>query len=162
MSWRADIATISYSASLLDHPRFRKGDTAERRSRRWRCARRQMIAISARLRRAQRLHYVETDDGMLKPAGVLEWARWFETHPRHVADDYVGDLRVSTVFIGLDHGSFGGGSPVLWESMIFRDGESLEMQRYAAREEAERGHAELLARVRSGEFDLAPVVDEEA
>jgi hypothetical protein len=45
---------------------------------------------------------------------VLQWEKQFKaTTDRHVADDYVVDsqarqVRVSTVFLGIDH-SFGGG-----------------------------------------------------
>ena len=41
---------------------------------------------------------------------LMEWGRWLETADRHVAQDEIGDVRVSTVFLGLDH-NFGGGSP---------------------------------------------------
>lgn len=47
-----------------------------------------------------------------------KWAAWIEKAERHVGDTMIGDSRVSTVFLGLDH-SFGNGSPVLWETMIF-------------------------------------------
>lgn len=52
----------------------------------------------------------------------MEWARWFETKEaqaeRVVRQEKVGDVKVSTVFLSLDH-SWGEGPPVLWESMIF-------------------------------------------
>lgn len=34
---------------------------------------------------------------------ILKWARWFEEHKRHVAETFVGDVRISTVFLGIDH-----------------------------------------------------------
>jgi hypothetical protein len=48
----------------------------------------------------------------------MEWARWLETANRHVAERRLGTIRVSTVFLGIDH-SFGRGLPVLFETMIF-------------------------------------------
>lgn len=76
---------------------------------------------------------------------IRAWGRWFETADRQIADDYVGDTRVSTVFLGLDH-SFGrGGPPLVFETMIFGGGLSDREWRYATYEEAEAGHREALA-----------------
>jgi hypothetical protein len=97
---------------------------------------------------------------------LMAWGRWFETAGRHLADDEVGDVRVSTVFLGLDH-RFGDGPPVLWETMVFgapklrelfgrermiRDDlgdqfDQLGQRRYTSRAEALQGHAEALAAV---------------
>lgn len=54
------------------------------------------------------------------PADLMTWARWFETAgtSRIVAKTEVGDMNVSTVFLGLNH-AFGGGPPLLFETMIF-------------------------------------------
>lgn len=90
----------------------------------------------------------------------LQWAEFMETADRHVADDTVGPLRVSTVFLGLDH-SFGGDPPILFETMIFGADEASDMhetycKRYATWAEAEAGHhvavkraAELLTEARN-------------
>jgi len=74
------------------------------------------------------------------------WGHWLETADRHVADTRFGDVRVSTVFLGLDH-SFDGGPPVLWESFIFGGLLDGEMRRYMSRAEAEAGHTALCAEV---------------
>lgn len=51
---------------------------------------------------------------------LLKWAKWFETAERIIDVTYVTPkVRVSTVFLGLDHG-FGDGPPVLFETMVFR------------------------------------------
>lgn len=79
---------------------------------------------------------------------VLEWARWFENAQRHVADDTVEGYRVSTVFLGLDHGFRHRGPPVVFETMIFTpDGEIEGMDRYCTWEEAEAGHADMRRRM---------------
>ena len=50
---------------------------------------------------------------------VRAWAAWLEKADRRVANTHVGDLRVSTVFLGLDH-SFGESrEPMIFETMIF-------------------------------------------
>jgi hypothetical protein len=82
-------------------------------------------------------------------ADLLEWAQWFETAERHVAEDAVEGYRVSTVFLGLDHDWQGSGPPVVFESMIFSpDGEAEAMDRYRTWEEAEAGHARMLQGLR--------------
>lgn len=84
---------------------------------------------------------------------VLAWARWYETADRHVCDDYhaEGDgtkaIRVSTVFLGLDHGFDVGGPPVLWETLVFGGLLDGEMNRYTSKETAILGHQEMCMRV---------------
>lgn len=69
---------------------------------------------------------------------IIQWGKWFEKNNRHVADTMVGDVRVSTVFLALDH-NFGSGRPLLFETMTF--GDDIEHQeRYSTWEEAEMGH----------------------
>jgi hypothetical protein len=76
-------------------------------------------------------------------ADFVTLARWFETSDRHVAKTDFGDVRVSTVFLGLDR-SFGDGPPLLFETMIF--GGPFNQDKYQERcstwEEAEAQHAE--------------------
>lgn len=54
-----------------------------------------------------------------KPVDLMTWANWFEKSERHVADSRKGDVRVSTVFLGIDHRYGGNGPPLLFETMIF-------------------------------------------
>jgi len=64
-----------------------------------------------------------------------------------VAQDKVGEMLVSTVFLGLDH-QFGAGEPVLFETMVFGGEYDGEQDKYSTWEEAEAGHAEILAKVK--------------
>ena len=78
---------------------------------------------------------------------VLEWARWYETADRHVAETVLpNSVRVSTVFLGLDH-SFSDGEPILFETMIFGGEHDEYQERYSTWEEAEAGHKRALAKV---------------
>lgn len=64
--------------------------------------------------------YILNDQGepILEP-NLLKWGKMFEdTKGRVVAREVVGNLTVSTVFLGLDH-RFGKGPPLLWETMVF-------------------------------------------
>lgn len=86
------------------------------------------------------------------PADLMTWARWMEDNltTRHVANEKVGgDTRVSTVFLGLDHSFGDDGPPVLFETMVFGGPLDEEQARYHTWEEAEAGHAAMMARVRS-------------
>jgi hypothetical protein len=79
-----------------------------------------------------------------------------ETTRRHVAEDLDEGLaedadpakriRVSTVFLGLDH-AFRGGPPVLWETMVFGGVLDGEMDRYTSKAAAFAGHQAMCRRV---------------
>jgi len=74
------------------------------------------------------------------------WGRWFEDiDNRRVAYDEKGPVSVSTVFLGLDHRRLGdGGSPLLWESMVFDDSwEGETQERYTSAADAIEGHKAL-------------------
>lgn len=66
---------------------------------------------------------------------------------RRVAIDRVGDVTVSTVFLQHDHNWSSSNRPVLFETMVFGGPLDEEQWRYCTWEEAEAGHAEVLARV---------------
>lgn len=46
--------------------------------------------------------YIEVDGVPVSEPDAHAWARWMETAKVHVGDDWVDDVRVSTVFLGLD------------------------------------------------------------
>ena len=77
---------------------------------------------------------------------LLTWAKWFETASRRVAHDEQNGVRVSTVFLGLDHCFDGDGPPVLFETMIFGGEHDQDQERYCTWEEAEAGHAKMCAK----------------
>lgn len=77
------------------------------------------------------------------PASLEEWAQWFERADRHVARTPVGDLDVSTVFLGLDHRFLRDGPPILFETMVFGLYGNEEYQRRCSTwAEAEKMHQE--------------------
>lgn len=85
--------------------------------------------------------YAKLVDGRVVPvSGVKEWAMAFEEkRNRQIGDDNIGKYRVSTVFLGLDHGL--GGKPLWFETMLFGDGPlDQEQWRYETLEEAKEGH----------------------
>lgn len=64
--------------------------------------------------------------------------------------DEVGDARVSTVWLGLDHGFLPGGPPLIFETMIFGGDYADYCQRYATEAEAAAGHAAVVAALAEG------------
>ena len=74
----------------------------------------------------------------------LTWARWFETADRTVKRDYIGEIMVSTVFMGLDHRFNRNGPPILFETMIFGGVFDGYQTRYSNWVEAEKGHGAAL------------------
>jgi len=88
---------------------------------------------------------------------LMEWADWFETADRQVAQEDIAGIWVSTIFLGLDHNFLGKGDPLLFETMVvLPDGGIGKMRRYFTWAEAEKGHEEVadLIRAEAMEADL--------
>jgi hypothetical protein len=79
--------------------------------------------------------------------GLKEWAAWFEHGVRHVADEQICGVRVSTVFLGLDHG-FHGDEPLWFETMVFGGALDQEMWRCSTWDQAVEQHAAVCVEVR--------------
>jgi hypothetical protein len=93
-------------------------------------------------------HYVMNADGEVEATDMMTWARWFEKAgaSRVIAKTPVGDVKVSTVFLGLDH-SFGDGPPLIFETLVFGGPLDGEMERYSTRAQALAGHTAMVKRV---------------
>lgn len=90
--------------------------------------------------------YILNDEGepKLEP-DLLKWAQWYETHERHIVFDKLPDgVKVSTVFLGIDHNFGLDGPPVLWETMIFGGPQDQYQERYTSKSEAIKGHLHAL------------------
>ena len=96
--------------------------------------------------------YYILDGHEVKECDLMTWAKWFgkaDRGDRKVARETIGDSEISTVFLGLDH-SFGGGSPLLFETMVFGGKLDGEMDRYSTWNEAVLGHKAMAERVEEG------------
>lgn len=85
------------------------------------------------------------------PLTLGEWCRRFQDFAyRRIAEDWIGEIRISTIWLGTDH-SFGCGPPLIFETMIFGGPEAIdgEMWRYATEEEARAGHARAVELVKA-------------
>lgn len=90
------------------------------------------------------------------PCSLEEWGLQLEemkkNKTKHVADKTINDKRISTVWLGLDHGWDANGEPLLFETMVF-DGEDyhdIYCDRYSTWEEAEEGHKKAIEWVNNG------------
>lgn len=71
---------------------------------------------------------------------IMAWAKWLESANRVVKKTKVANgVEVSTVFLGIDH-QFGGGDPLLFETMIFGGERDSFQYRYSTWDEALKAH----------------------
>lgn len=83
------------------------------------------------------------------PRHIAMWrGDGFERY-RRVAWDEVGDVRVSTVFLGTAHPPYVPGKPTLWETMIFGGDRDQDQERYQSHEDAVAGHARIVAELKA-------------
>lgn len=95
-------------------------------------------------------HYILDENGEPKAVDALTWSKIRVTEDRRVALDKIGNLEVSTVFLGLDRNWLGKGSPVLWETMVrgLPDDEEL-MDHYTSKADALEGHKRICEEMRT-------------
>ena len=72
---------------------------------------------------------------------IVDCGEWLNKNPERkaVKQENVDDVRISTVFLGLDH-AWNSDIPVLWETMIFGGEHDQYMDRYSSYEDALEGH----------------------
>ena len=99
--------------------------------------------------------YILDDNGNpVRCDDLIQWAAWYEKADRRVAKTKVGDVEVSTVFLALNH-CWGGGEPLLFETMIFGGEHDEFCDRYTTREAAIVGHENVVNMVK-GNIPAAP------
>jgi hypothetical protein len=79
------------------------------------------------------------------------------SHWRLLRTDYP-KVRVSTVFLGLDHNFLEEGAPILFETMVFANGAKmidLACERYSSYSDAVAGHWKFCADAVIGKYDYA-------
>ncbi len=84
-----------------------------------------------------------------RPIPMLEWAKLFgDDAYKRVALTHVGDVSVSTVWLGLDHGFGLGGVPLIFETMVFGGAHDEDQWRWPTEAAALAGHDQAVAMVR--------------
>ncbi len=94
--------------------------------------------------------YILNDNGdPIEEPDLFVWGKWFQTANRHIASDIIGKVRISTVFLGLDHSfCIENHKAILFETMIFNGKHDQYQERYTNRIAALAGHGQAVAMVR--------------
>ena len=100
---------------------------------------------SLRAQKAMSGQYILKGGFPVKAPNLLVWALWFENSQNRIVEHTTlldGEVEVSTIFLGLDHGWTWGepGTPVLYETIIFGGDHSNYQERYCTRRQAKEGH----------------------
>lgn len=94
------------------------------------------------------LHYYRMNpDKSTERLSAEDWVLAF-SGDRRVASEQIGDARVSTVFLGLDH-SHGYGPPLLFETMIFGGEHDQHQERCSTYEQALEMHRKAVEKVKA-------------
>jgi hypothetical protein len=86
----------------------------------------------------------------------MEWAQWLENYSNCMVGwtQVTSQVRVSTIFLGLDHRWSGSGPPILFETMIFGGPLDRSMWRYASWDDAQAGHNAAVGKARAATKEL--------
>lgn len=87
----------------------------------------------------------------------MEWARSLYEEERRVALTTLGEVKVSTVFLGIDHGFGLTKHPILYETLVFDGPLDANCERWTNEVAALAGHDQWVERVREA---LAQPVEE--
>lgn len=107
---------------------------------------------------------------------MMEWERLSEAHYRVAETMVIEGVRVSTVYLGLNHNFMPDGPPLIFETMTFvtldeprrsdlfgwrfewTEDEAGEVRRYSTRAQAIRGHNEIVADLLAAVGAEAPLI----
>lgn len=90
-------------------------------------------------------HYYYDKNG--KPLNMIQWGELFQNPDyKIVKRDQIGDVKVYTVWLGMDHG-FLNELPIIFETMVFGGEFDQYQERYATEQEALAGHKKIVGRV---------------
>lgn len=90
--------------------------------------------------------YILDESNKLLAVNVEDYINWSRLNSTIVKQDKIGEVFVSTVFLGLDH-SFNSSIPILWETLVFGIENDMYQNRYASYEDALIGHQKTLDKI---------------
>lgn len=101
------------------------------------------------------LYYILNDDKTVSTCSFIEHLMTFKKpseRVKHVADEIINKKRISTVFLNINHNLCDEGEPLLFETMVFSEGNWSEIycERYSTWQEAEEGHKRAVEWVKNG------------
>ncbi len=94
------------------------------------------------------LYILDRNSNPIECEDIIVWSKWREKADVHISLNIIGDVKISTVFLGINHRFFGDGPPILYETMIFGGAHDGYQERYTTREEALIGHEEAIKLVK--------------
>ena len=104
-----------------------------------------MRVESVRVEERRPMHYDR--EGL--PIEAEMWMLLFEDHDyKRVETSDIGEVRVSTVWLGIDHNFSKTGQPLIFETMVFGGELDHDCARYTTEAEARAGHVAIVQRVR--------------
>lgn len=86
------------------------------------------------------------------PLTLEEWGiKHSNFEYKGIGNDYVGDYRVSTVWLGMNH-AYNDEAPLIFETMVFLKDtfDDVWCQRYSTEQEAIQGHKDLVESITQG------------
>jgi len=99
-------------------------------------------------------YYILNNEGQAEQVPDLTtWAKWYEASKdlrRVDRTNVTDDVEVSTVFLAVDHNHWGGGQPILFETMIFGGEYDQHQWRYSTKVQAQAGHDQIVAALLAG------------
>jgi hypothetical protein len=93
--------------------------------------------------------YILKDRQVVPVDSIAEWGIFFMKPDRIVAQWDFDNVRVSTVFLGIEHGWSDEGQPIVFETMVFNGPMDGHQERSATWQEAEQIHERVCAEVRA-------------
>jgi len=94
--------------------------------------------------------YILSEQTPIEEPDIEKWAAWNRDHDRHVDFTIVNDeIKVSTTFLGVDHGFMNTDTPILFETMIFGGQHDQYQERCSTYDEAKKMHATALELVQT-------------
>ncbi len=103
-------------------------------------------------------HYI-LEDGEPRAVDMETWMKWLDSDEdfskRRIAQTFVGNVKISTVFLTTNHRFHSEGAPIVFETLIFGGELDLEMDRYETVDDALLGHEQMVARVRASQSSSA-------
>lgn len=108
------------------------------------------LRINQTIREVMNDKFILDETGNVKPeSDLLRWGKWMQRGNRVVKKETIGDVEVSTVFLGMNHNYNKEGPPIIWETMVFGGSHDQEQDRCSGtREQAEALHKKMCERVK--------------
>lgn len=88
------------------------------------------------------------------PCSIGEFGCFLAGGGKHVKKEWVGNVEVSTIFLGIDFGFGLNRTPVLWETMTFSNRKEFDQEQDRCggnRDQAEAMHAAMVKRVKQAQ-----------